>query len=347
MTARHYLVTGGLGFLGSALVRALVRAGHKVRVFDNSSRGSAQSLGDIEGQVEIVAGDIRDADAVRKSLRGVESVCHLAFVNGTETFYTRPAFVLDVGVKGMINVIDGCLHEGVRELVLASSSEVYQTPPVVPTTESVPLSIPDPLIARYSYAGGKILSELMAINYGRESFERVVIFRPHNVYGPNAGWEHVIPQFILRLRRLMGEQPSSPSRSSATKRAGSGRQSRRPEIPFTIQGTGEQTRAFVHVDDFTAGVMLLLAKGEHLNIYNIGTMEEITVRDVAEAVARRLGTNIRIVPGREAEGGTPRRCPDTRKIAALGFSPRVPFDKGLATTVDWYMSKLSARAGEE
>lgn len=327
--ARRYLVTGGLGFLGASLVQSLVRAGHSVRVLDNSSRGSTDSLGPVSGNVDVRAGDIRDAAAVRGALRGIDVCCHLAFVNGTEYFYTRPAYVLDVGVKGMMNVVDACLAEGVPELIVASSSEVYQTPPTVPTDENVPLSIPNPLVARYSYAGGKILSELMAINYGRESFKRVVIFRPHNVYGPNAGWEHVIPQFILRLRRLMGEL------GAAT------------EIPFTIQGTGEQTRAFVHIDDFTAGVMLLMEKGEHLNIYNIGTMEEFTVRQVAESVARHLGIRIRIIPGPPAEGGTPRRCPDTRKIAALGYVPRVSFDKGLGETVAWYMAKLAAKAGEE
>ncbi|MBI3722725.1 NAD-dependent epimerase/dehydratase family protein [bacterium] len=334
---RKYLVTGGLGFLGIPLVRALLKAGHRVRVFDNSSRGSEQNLGETKDDIELLAGDIRDAEAVRSAHKGMDSVLHLAFVNGTEYFYTRPAYVLDVGVRGMMNVIDWCLKEGVKELALASSSEVYQTPPTVPTTERVPLSIPDPLIARYSYAGGKILSELMAINYGRESFERVVIFRPHNVYGPNAGWEHVIPQFIVRLRRLMGEHTGAWGRGAAQEK----------EIPFSIQGTGDQTRAFVHVDDFTAGVMLLLKKGEHLNVYNIGTMEEIKVRDLALAVARHMGARVKIVQGPAAEGGTPRRCPDTTKIQALGYSPRVSFEKGLASTVDWYMAKLKASAGEE
>ena len=95
----------------------------------------------------------------------------------------------------MISVLDACRHHGIRELVLASSSEVYQTPPGIPTPENVPLSVPDPLNPRYSYGGGKIICELMAINYGRQGFDRVLIFRPHNVYGPDMGWEHVLPQF--------------------------------------------------------------------------------------------------------------------------------------------------------
>src|SRR5215471_14392110 len=148
MTTRRYLVTGGLGFLGAPLARALLVAGHDVRIFDNGSRGSADRLGEARVHVEIMHGDIRDADMVRSALQGRDAIWHLAYVNGTEFFYTRPAHVLDVGVKGMINVIDGCIHAGVGELILASSSEVYQTPPRVPTDERVPLSVPDPLNPR-------------------------------------------------------------------------------------------------------------------------------------------------------------------------------------------------------
>ena len=152
----------------------------------------------------------------------MDEVHHLAFVNGTEFFYSQPELVLDVGVRGMVNVIDACRKNNVGTLVLASSSEVYQTPPKVPTAEDAPLSIPDPLNPRYSYGGGKLISELMAINYGRKFFERVLIFRPHNVYGPDMGWEHVIPQFALRLHRLAQAQKSGALR-------------------FEIQGTGEET----------------------------------------------------------------------------------------------------------
>ena len=131
---------------------------------------------------------------------GVDEIHHLAYVNGTEFFYSAPELVLDVGVRGMINVIDACRANSVGTLVLASSSEVYQTPPHTPTDETAPLVVPDPLNPRFSYGGGKIISELMAINYGRKDFERVLIFRPHNVYGPDMGFEHVIPQFCRRLQ---------------------------------------------------------------------------------------------------------------------------------------------------
>ena len=172
-----------------------------MRVLDDNSRGSPRRLTEVANDIEFIAGDIRDAAAVEKAAQGMDEVHHLAFVNGTEFFYSQPDLVLDVGVRGMINVIDACRKHDIGTLVLASSSEVYQTPPTIPTDESAPLAIPDPLNPRYSYGGGKLISELMAINFGRKYFERVLIFRPHNVYGPDMGWEHVIPQFALAPRR--------------------------------------------------------------------------------------------------------------------------------------------------
>src|SRR6186997_3089522 len=171
------LVTGGSGFVGSGLVKALVRAGHSVRVLDDNSRGSPRRLAEVAKDIEFVAGDIRDAAQVEKATQDMDEVHHLAFVNGTEFFYSQPDLVLDVGVRGMVNVIDACRKHGIGTLVLASSSEVYQTPPKVPTDETAPLAIPDPLNPRYSYGGGKLISELMAINYGRKYFNRVLIFR--------------------------------------------------------------------------------------------------------------------------------------------------------------------------
>ncbi len=318
MSTRNFLVTGGLGFLGAPLVKSLLKEGHRVRVLDNSSRGSAERLGDARKEVQIISGDMRDPAVVYRATCGVDSVCHLAFVNGTRYFYEKPAYVLDVGVKGMVNILDACIRAGVSELIVASSSEVYQTPPYVPTDEAVPLSIPDPYNPRYSYGGGKIISELMAIHYGREYFKRVLIFRPHNVFGPNMGWDHVIPQFVLRLQQLR------------TKAAGQ-------DIPFPIQGRGDQTRAFIYIEDFIGGLMLVINSGSHLNIYNIGTTAEIAIQDVAHKVARCMGLSVRIVPGPEAAGGTPRRCPDISKLIKLGFKPRFAFDEVLPLAVQWYM----------
>jgi nucleoside-diphosphate-sugar epimerase len=311
------LVTGGSGFVGSALVRTLVKDGHSVRVLDDNSRGATRRLKEVADDIEFMEGDIRDATAVARAARGMDEVHHLAFVNGTEFFYSAPELVLDVGVKGMINVIDACRSHNVGSLILASSSEVYQTPPHIPTDEHAPLLVPDPTNPRYSYGGGKIISELMAINFGRKFFDRVLIFRPHNVYGPDMGWEHVIPQFAMRLKALLAEH-----------RAG--------KVPFKLQSDGSQTRSFCHVDDLVNGVMVMRAKGEHLGIYHIGTTEEITIADLAKRIAARGNRGIELIPGPAPQGGTERRCPDIAKLGKLGYSPQIPLDVGLPSTVDWY-----------
>jgi len=312
-----FLVTGGTGFIGAALVRALVRNGARVRSLDNDSRGAARRLADVEQDVELVRGDIRDATAVHKATEGIDCVCHLAYVNGTEFFYSKPDVVLDVAVKGIVNVIDACVAHHVPEFVLASTSEVYQSPPRVPTDERVPLVVPDPLNPRYSYGGGKILAELMAINFGRKHFSRTMIFRPHNVYGPDMGTEHVIPQFALRMKQLCAKE-------------------RTGRIRFPIQGTGTETRAFIFIDDMIDGLIAMLNGGENLGIYHVGTSDEISMADLAREVARCFGRDIEIVPGELLKGGTLRRCPDTTKLRALGFSPQTKLREGLARTVSWY-----------
>ena len=317
--SKLYLVTGGAGFIGSSLVRRLLHDGHRVRVLDDQSRGCAGRLKDIRDHVEFIDADVRDADAVRRAARGVESLCHLASVNGTEWFYSKPEIVLDVGVKGIVNTIDACLKHDVPEYVLASSSEVYQTPPSIPTDETAPLSVPDPLNPRYSYGGSKIISELMALNYGRRHVERVLVVRPHNVYGPDMGREHVIPQLVLRAAALATEHP-------------------RGTVPFPIQGDGSQTRAFVHIDDFTDGLAIVLEKGAHLNIYHIGDDAEVAVRRLVELIFERIGRDFRIIPGALTAGSPHRRRPGIDKLRALGYRPRVSLRDGLAGTIGWYLS---------
>ena len=245
MSGGRILVTGGSGFIGSGLVKALLLAGNQVRVIDNNSRGNLRRLKGVTRDIEFVYADIRDADAVTRAAKDVDEVHHLAFVNGTEFFYKAPDLVLDVGVRGMINVIEACRKHDIGKLVLASSSEVYQTPPKIPSDERVPLTVPDPLNPRYSYGAGKLISEVLAINFGRKFFDRVLIFRPHNIYGPDMGCEHVIPQFALRLRALAKAQASG-------------------RIRFEIQGTGEETRSFCFIDDLIAGIMVMRDRGEHL-----------------------------------------------------------------------------------
>lgn len=317
VAGKKFLVTGGSGFIGSALVKRLVARGANVRVFDNHSRGAMRRLAEVEDRIECVDGDIREPKAVLHAAAGCDSLIHLAYLNGTEFFYTKPELVLEIGVKGMMNTLEAAMHHGIKEFVLASSSEVYQTPPVIPTPETVPLIVPDISNPRYSYGGGKIISELLAVNYGRRFFERMVIFRPHNVYGPDMGWEHVIPQMILRAKKAVEESAGD-------------------QVDFAIQGDGEETRAFIYIDDFIDGIMRVIEAGAHNEIYHVGTDREARIIDLAAQIVQRFGRRPRFRHLPLSEGSTRRRCPDITKLRALGFNPRTKLAEGLDLVVPWY-----------
>jgi len=154
----------------------------------------------------------------------MDEVHHLAFVNGTEFFYSQPELVLDVGVRGMVMSSTPaqaeCRHAHPRLLVRGLSDPAHGA-----DRRERAAGVPDVQNPRYSYGAGKLISEVMAINFGRKYFERVLIFRPHNVYGPDMGWEHVVPQFALRLQALAQQQPAG-------------------RLRFEMQGTGAETRSF-------------------------------------------------------------------------------------------------------
>jgi nucleoside-diphosphate-sugar epimerase len=322
MAGRFYLVTGGTGFIGSALVRRLLVDGNSVRVLDDASRGAERRLADVAGQYELMVGDVRDPACALRAVAGVDAVHHLAFVNGTENFYNHPDRVLEVGSKGIINVVDACCAHRVEELFVASSSEVYQTPPTVPTAEEVPLVVPDLMNPRFSYGGGKLFSELYAVHVAGRRLGRVVIYRPHNVYGPDMGWEHVIPQLAVRLRRLSDQQPHGA-------------------LAFPIQGDGSETRSFCFINDFVNGLAVMQAHGEHVNVYHIGTEDEVSIRDLVGRIAGLLGRDVEIRPGALQPGSAARRCPSIAKIAGLGYRPQVSLDEGLATTCAWYFDNAA------
>jgi UDP-glucose 4-epimerase len=317
--ARRVVVTGGGGFIGAYLVKRLVRDGWDVAVVDSMVRGDASRFAEVADDVDLFTCDVRDQDALERAFAGAEVVMHLAAINGTENFYKRPELVLDVGLRGALAVFGAARTAGVPDLVVASSAEVYQTPAIVPTPETIPLMLPDSLNPRYSYGGSKIASELIALNYGRDYYRKVQVFRPHNVYGPDMGCKHVIPQFILR---------AADGRDTAAGDA----------VPFGIQGDGNQTRAFCYVDDIVSGVLTMYEHGGHREIYHIGNDKEVSIRDLAGRIGKTLGVELDIRPGDAAEGGTPRRCPDITKMRGLGYRPEVGLDEGLERTAAWYLA---------
>lgn len=323
--SRRAVVTGGGGFIGAYLTKRMVADGWSVAVVDNMVRGDARRFADVADDVELFTCDVRDQAALEKAFAGAEVVMHLAAVNGTENFYTNPELVLEVGMLGALAVTNAARAADVPDLVFASTAEVYQTPAVIPTPETIPLMLPDSLNPRYSYGGGKIVSELIAFNYGREHYRKVQIFRPHNIFGPDMGWKHVEPQFIMR--------------ALDAKDAGDG--------TFPIQGDGTETRSFLYVDDCVDGILTMYDKGGHREIYHIGSEDEITIRELAGRIGKIVGIDLDIRPGELPKGGTRRRCPDVTKMRGLGWAPRVGLDDGLERTVAWYREHRDDKPANE
>lgn len=313
----RYLVTGGAGFLGSALVKRLVGDGSEVVVLDDMSRGNARRLRGVN--CHLIEGDIRDPDAVLAAMQGCESVVHMAYLQGTQTFYAEPRQVLDVAIRGMLNILTACEQTGCADLLLVSSSEAYQVAPFVPTPENIPLVVPDVLNPRYSYGGGKIACEIMSLAWARTGvLDRLIITRPHNIYGPDAGYEHVIPELGVRVRKVLDESPDYT-------------------VHLPIQGTGKETRAFCHIDDCVDAFALLLKKAERpIAVYNVGNPEEVTIEQLVERIGLHYNRNVKAVPGVLPKGSPPRRCPDISRLRALGYEPKIPLTVGLPAVLDWY-----------
>jgi dTDP-glucose 4,6-dehydratase/UDP-glucose 4-epimerase len=315
------LVTGGAGFIGSSLCKHLYGLGHEVTVLDDLSRGKAERLRNTP--VNLIPGDIRDEMKVHRAVQGQDAVIHLAYLQGTQTFYAEPRQVLDVALRGVLNLMSACEQWGCGDFLLVSSSEAYQVAPEVPTGEDVPLTVPDVLNPRYSYGGGKIASELVTLAWQRTGvLDRAVIARPHNIYGPDMGREHVIPEFCLRMNQLVKEQPSAAI------------------LPFPIQGTGLETRSFCYISDCVEQLALLLEKGQ-TGVYHVGTMVERSIEQVAHEVAACYGKQVKVIPGTLPKGSPPKRLPDTTKmdqLAGIGNLVRTPFKDGLSATVTWYQN---------
>ena len=305
-----YLVTGGAGFIGSNLVRRLAAQGARVRVFDNLSSGHLENLAGLEGSVEFVRGDLRDAAAVREALRGIRDVFHIAALASVQASVDDPATTHDVNVTGTLNVLLAARDAGAERVVFSSSASVYGDSPEMPKREDMR---PEPLT-------GYALSKLAGEHYGR-------IF--HGLYG--------LGFFALRYFNVFGPRQDPASHYAAViplflRAYASGRQP-------VIYGDGGQTRDFTFVEDIVSANLACLSAPAAAagGVYNVAYGDRVSVNELARQIAVLAGQPF-------APTYAPARAGDIRESQAdaslarrvLGWAPAHTFADGLATTFEWF-----------
>ena len=309
----EYLVTGGCGFIGSNIVRALVGRGRRVRVLDNLSTGRRENLREVEADIDLVLGDLRDEDAVRRAVHGVRCVLHAAALPSVARSVEDPKPTHDVNVTGTLNLLLAAREAKAERVVFSSSSSVYGDTPVLPKREDM---IPQPLSP---YALSKLAGEhymrLFSELYGMATF----CLRYFNVFGPRqdpaSQYAAVIPRFIEALRR---------------------------DRPPVIYGDGAQTRDFTFVDDVVAANLCCDTAPRDASgmVFNVAWGHRFSVRDLAVALARIMGKSISPVHEPARAGDVRDSQADSAMARArLGWTPRVPFEEGLRHTVDWFVAQ--------
>lgn len=308
------LVTGGAGFIGSNFVRrALTGAdpaldGAEVVVLDLLTyAGTLTNLTAVldSPRLRVVEGDIRDPATVAEAVTGADAVVHFAAESHVDRSILGAADFVSTNVAGTQVLLQAALEAGVGKFVHVSTDEVYGTIPHGSWPETHPLEPNSP------YAASKASSDLLARAYHRTHGLPVCITRCSNNYGPHQFPEKVIPLFVTNLL------------DGAT-------------VP--LYGDGLNVRDWLHVDDHCRGISLVLAGGRPGEIYNIGGGTELTNRDLTHRLLDAVGAApSRIRPVADRLGHDRRYSVDWTKIRdELGYTPRVPFDTGLADTVRWY-----------
>ena len=318
MTAR-VLVTGGAGFIGSALVRRLLEEGHAVAVLDNFWRGSMNNLRSVDSHslLTVIEGDVTKADDLQRAfdaLGGVDLVHHLAAINGTKWFNEAAIDVIDVNINGTLTALRKAMEWGAR-FVLASSPEAYGD------NEQMPLHHEDSSVfpsasthQRFSYGASKYLDEV-AVHHAVHQGLDARIVRPFNAYGADMlGDEYgqVVGMFFQAIR---------------------------DQQPMTVHGDGTQTRSLTHIDDIVEGFYL----AGHLDVghdgtslsggsFNLGSQEEVSMLELAASVNQIVGTlAVDCVLAGGYPGDSKRRLPNIESSqSALGWSPQIMLDAGLA-----------------
>jgi len=302
-----FLVTGGAGFIGSNITRALVARGDRVRVFDNFLTGRPENLADLP-DVEVVRGDLRDLGGLRTVMAGVDCVLHQAALPAVPRSIRDPAASNESNVTGTLNVLLAARDAGVRRVVCASSSSVYGDTPTLPKVETM---APSPLSP---YAVTKLAGEHYCSVFNRLFGAEAAALRYFNVFGPYqdpaSEYAAVIPLFITAMSR--GEQPF-------------------------VEGDGTQSRDFTFVDNVVrANLLAAEAKGIGGEVFNIACGQAYTLLQLIAALNRILRTDLRPRFGEPRPGDVKHSQADVTKAKRmLGYEPTVSFEEGLERAVAW------------
>ncbi|MGW0533743.1 dTDP-glucose 4,6-dehydratase [Streptomyces sp. NPDC003032] len=310
------VVTGGAGFIGSHFVRQTVQdeypalSGAEVTVVDKLTyAGRKENLAPVSGspRLRFVEGDICDTELMRAALGGADLVVHFAAESHVDRSIAEAGEFVRTNVLGTQTLLTAALESGVGKFVHVSTDEVYGSLDAdgTPWTEEEPLSPNSP------YAASKASADLLVLAFHRTHGLPVCVTRGSNTYGPYQYPEKIIPLFVSNL--LAGRK-----------------------VP--LYGDGANVRDWLHVDDHCRGVALVAEGGEPGEVYNVGGGTELTNRALTERLLGLLGKDASMVERVADRKGHDRRyAMDISKISgALGYKPAVPFEEGLAATVDWY-----------
>jgi UDP-glucose 4-epimerase len=307
------LVTGGAGFIGSHLTRALLDRGDTVRVLDDLSTGSEDNVSGLE--IDLIVGDIRDQEIVRRAMQDVEFVFHLAAMISAPGSLDDPRFCYAVNVDGSLNVLWEASNTGVKRVVLASSAAIYgeTTGQVDETMVGIPQT---------PYGSSKVAMEHTAQMFGEAYDLPTTCLRYFNVYGPRQSpdsmYAAVIPLFIQTI--LAGQAP-------------------------TIFGDGEQRRDFVFVEDVVRASIMATEKQDAVGqVFNVGGGTSVSILDLVHTLQQILPEALPPTFG-PPRAGDVRFSEATlkRSEAALGYRPKIALKEGLGVTVQWFRSQMDLR----
>lgn len=306
-----YLVTGGAGFIGSNIVEELLRKGHKVKVIDNFITGRRENIAPFLNDIELIEDDIRNMDAVRRAVKGVDYVLHQAALRSVPKSVDDPAFTNDINVSGTLNILMASKEMGIKRVVYASSSSAYGDCKVLPEKEDF---LPRPISP---YGVSKLTGEYYGYTFSKTFGLAVVSLRYFNVFGPRQNPESkysaVIPAFISKM--LDGKCP-------------------------VIEGDGHQSRDFTYVENVVAA-NLAAAKTEGIGgeIFNVACGKAYSVLDIVKHLNKLLGKNIEPEFAPARRGDVQKTIADISKMKnILKLDPRIDFRTGLKKTLEWFQS---------